>query len=195
LKFKDKPYWTTPFADLLNNTMLEQLKGPATMLALFRKLAEKANNENTYLKWNVPLTNFPAVQEYNRLKKIEVRVQFCNKKKNGLQVVIQPEETGKLNRSKQLTGAAPNIIHSFDAAHLTLIVNESPFVVTTVHDSFGCHPGNMEDLFRITREEFVRLYESDPLAQLLAQTNSLELYPSRGSLELSDVIGSDFAFC
>jgi DNA-directed RNA polymerase len=195
LKFKDKPNWTTPFADLLRDTMLAKLKGPALMLELFRSLAEKANVENRYLAWNVPLTNFPAVQEYNRLKKVEVRVQFCSKKKNGLQLVIQPEESGKLNKSKQLTGAAPNIIHSFDAAHLTLIVNESPFIVTTVHDSFGCHPGNMEDLFRITREEFVRFYESDPLAQLLAQTDCLELYPERGSLVLNDVMESDFAFC
>jgi len=195
LKFKDKPNWTTPFADLLRDTMLEKLKGPATMLELFRNLAEKANIENRYLAWNVPLTNFSAVQEYNRLKKVEVRVQFCNKKKKGLQLVIQPEESGKLNKSKQLTGAAPNIIHSFDAAHLTLIVNESPFIVTTVHDSFGCHPGNMEDLFRVTREEFVRFYESDPLAQLLAQTDCLELYPERGSLTLTDVMDSDFAFC
>jgi len=195
LKFKDKPNWTTPFADLLRDTMLAKLRGPAKMLELFRSLAEKANLENRYLSWNVPLTNFPAVQEYNRLKKVEVRVQFCSKKKNGLQLVIQPEESGKLNKSKQLTGAAPNIIHSFDAAHLTLIVNESPFIVTTVHDSFGCHPGNMEELFSITREEFVRFYESDPLAQLLAQTDCLELYPERGSLVLTDVIESDFAFC
>lgn len=195
LKFKDKPNWTTPFADLLRDTMLEELRGPATMLDLFRKVAEKANAQNQYLSWNVPLTNFPAVQEYNRLRKVDVRVQFCNKKKHGFQLVIQPEESGKLNRSKQLTGAAPNIIHSFDAAHLTLIVNESPFIVTTVHDSFGCHAGNMDSLFEITRKEFLRFYESDPLAQLLAQTNCLELYPERGSLNLADVTKSDFAFC
>jgi DNA-directed RNA polymerase len=108
--------------------------------------------------------------------------------------VIRPPEGGKLDRRKQLLGAAPNIVHSFDAAHLTMIVEASPFTVTTVHDSFGCHAGNMNDLFRITREQFIKFYETDPLAQLLAQRNAVELYPPRGSLDITEVLKSDFAF-
>jgi DNA-directed RNA polymerase len=195
LKFKDKS-WSNPFGDLLRDTMLSQLKGPATMLKLFQDIAEKANMNEKFLEWMVPLTNFPSVQEYIKTKETRVRVRFCKMNKgDGIQLHIQPKESGVLDKRKQLTGAAPNIIHSFDAAHLTLIVNESPFIVTTVHDSFGCHPGNMENLFRITREQFVRFYESDPLAQLLAQTNTLELYPERGTLDLTAVLNSDFAFC
>ena len=195
LKFKDKS-WSNPFGDLLRNTMLDKLKGPATMLNLFQDLAERANAENKFLSWRVPLTNFPAVQEYLKTKEQRVRVRFCGANKGkGIQLTIQPKETGKLDKRKQATGAAPNIVHSFDAAHLTLIVNNSDFIVTTVHDSFGCHPGNMNDLFRITREQFVSFYKSDPLAQLLAQTNALDLFPERGSLKLEEVMSSDFAFC
>ena len=195
LKFKDKQ-WSNPFGDLLRNTMMAKLKGPATMLALFQQLAERANEEEKFLSWRVPLTNFPAVQEYLKTKETRVRVRFCKSNKGkGIQLTIQPKESGKLDKRKQATGAAPNIVHSFDAAHLTLLVNASPFIVTTVHDSFGCHPGNMGDLFRITREEFIRFYESDPLSQLLAQTNSLDLFPERGALNLTAVMESDFAFC
>ena len=195
LKFKDKS-WSNPFGDLLRETMISRLKGPASMLALFQQLAERANEKNEFLSWRVPTTNFPAVQEYLKTKEVRVRVRFCKSNKGkGIQLTIQPKEDGKLDRRKQATGAAPNIVHSFDAAHLTLIVNNSDFVVTTVHDSFGCHPGNMNELFQVTREQFIKFYESDPLSQLLAQTNSLDLFPDRGNLNLNEVLKSDFAFC
>lgn len=193
LKFKDKK-WSDPFSILLYNTMLSSLEGPAIMLDLFRQLAESASNQNKQLTWQVPITNFPAKHSYIKLPEEEVRVQFCKIKPKGFQLVIRPPEGGKLDRRKQLLGAAPNIVHSFDAAHLTMIVDESPFTVTTVHDSFGCHPGNMNDLFRITREQFIKFYETDPLAQLLAQRNAVELYPTRGSLDITEVLKSDFAF-
>jgi len=195
LKFKDKS-WSNPFGDLLRNTMLANLKGPATMLALFQTLAERANEKGEFLSWRVPLTNFPAVQEYLKTKEQRVRVRFCGANKGkGLQLTIQPKEQGKLDKRKQATGAAPNIVHSFDAAHLTLIVNAPDFRVTTVHDSFGCHAGNMGELFAVTREQFTLFYKSDPLAQLLSQTNALDLFPERGSLDLEAVMESDFAFC
>jgi len=195
LKFKDKS-WSNPFGDLLRDTMLEHLKGPATMLSLFQKLAERANNKNKFLSWSAPITNFPIVQEYLKTKEVRVRVRFCGSNRGkGLQLTIQPKETGKLDRRKQSTGAAPNVVHSFDAAHLTLIVIKSDFIVTTIHDSFGCHPGNMESLFAVTREQFMHFYKSDPLAQLLSQTDALDLFPERGNLDLSEVLKSDFAFC
>jgi DNA-directed RNA polymerase len=166
------------------------------MLALFQKLAERANQKNEFLSWEVPLTGFPVVQEYLHTKETRVRVRFCKANKGkGIQLTIQPKEDGKLHKRKQSTSSAPNVIHSFDAAHLTLLVNSSPFTVVTVHDSYGCHPGNMNELFRITREEFANFYNSDPLVSLLTQRDSLDLLPSRGSLDIFEVLKSDFAFC
>lgn len=195
LKFKHYT-WSSKFADLLNTTMRSNLKGPATMLALFRSLADKANNKGEYLGWMVPFTNFPVRQEYLEYKEDEVRIRFCGMGSGGggIQLSLSPKETGTLNKGGQSNGAAPNIVHSFDAAHLTMIVNASPFTVTTVHDSFGSHPGNMGELFRITREQFLKFYESDPLMILLAQLDAVHLRPDRGTLNLADILESDFAF-
>jgi len=195
LKFKDKS-WSNPFGDLLRDTMLAKLKGAATMLKLFQDLANRANDKDKFLEWNVPITGFPVVQEYLKTKEARVRVRFCKSNKGkGIQLTVQPKETGKLNKRKQATGAAPNIVHSFDAAHLTTLVYQSCFPVTTVHDSFGCHAGNMNALFHITRETFVEFYQADPLIELLKQTDSMDLLPERGNLDLTAVCGSDFAFC
>lgn len=191
LKFKDKS-WSNNFADILNRTMRSSLKGPADMLDLFKKIAETFNDRNAQMQWLVPVTNFLVKHNYTRTKEDRVRIKFCGK---GILASIQLAEESKLDKRKQVSSAAPNVVHSFDAAHLTLIVINSPFTVTTVHDSFGCHPGNMDDLFKITREQFISFYSTDPLINLLGQTGCEELAIERGTLNINEVLNSDFAFC
>ena len=162
------------------------------MLTLFKQLAERANNGEKFLQWTVPITNFPVVQAYEEPKKNTVNVNFMGQR---LQLTIQVYENRKLSKKDQISGAAPNVVHSFDAAHLTMVVNKADYPVTMVHDSFGCHAGNMDKLFTLVREQFVEFYESDPLVQLLAQLDAIDLLPERGNLNLNDVMQSDFAFC
>ena len=103
-------------------------------------------------------------------------------------------EEAVINESKQRTGAAPNIVHSLDAVHLTSVVHDSNYLVTVVHDSFGCHAGNMEDMFMLVREKFVELYEAQPLENILTQLNSKDLILEKGTLDVRQVLYSDFAF-
>ena len=86
------------------------------------------------------------------------------------------------------------MIHSLDAAHLTLTVVEMDFRTATIHDSFGCLPSNMEELFVGVRETFADLYATDPLANLLTQHDAMDMMPERGELDLEDIIKSDFSF-
>ena len=99
-----------------------------------------------------------------------------------------------LKKSKQKTGASPNIVHSLDAVHLTMTVHDAPYSVTVVHDSFGCHAGNMNHMFKHVREKFVELYKMDPLTHILSQMNAEHLIPKKGNLDVRRVLESDFAF-
>ena len=98
------------------------------------------------------------------------------------------------NESKQKTGAAPNVVHSLDAVHLTMCIHDADFPVTVVHDSFGSHAGNMDKMFYHVRKKFVELYEAQPLENILEQLHSLDLTPEKGNLNVADVLKSDFAF-
>jgi len=191
MRYKEK-MWVTPMGDLVYGTCYDELRGPAEMLTLFRSLAEDANNRDEFLSWHVPTTNFPVVQAYEAPTKTQVNATFQGQR---LQLTIQRYEDMKLSRKDQLSGAAPNVVHSFDAGHLTMVVNACDFPVTMVHDSFGCHIGNMDKMFRIVREEFVRFYSADPLVDLLEQLSAMEKMPDRGELDLMDLLQSDFAFC
>ena len=167
------------------------LPGPAKMLELFETLAERSVDQDSKFRWNVPVTNFPVVQQYRKPDTKRVWIDFCGKK---MRLNIKIMENQSIKKSKQKTAASPNVVHSFDAAHLTMTVNACNFPIATVHDSFGCLAGDMEDLFAIVRETFVEFYDQDPLEQLLRAQNSLDLMPERGSLNVADIQDSDYAF-
>ena len=139
----------------------------------------------------MPVTNFPVVQTYRKPKKGRVEVTYKGVR---MQLNVQIFEDQKLNKNKQKSSAAPNIIHSFDAAHLQMTTVASSHRVATIHDSFGCLPGDMVELFEVVRETFVDFYEVDPMRQLLSQHDKLDRTPTYGTLNIEDVIASDYAF-
>jgi len=113
---------------------------------------------------------------------------------NTFQIAIAFNENPVYKSGKQKSGAAPNIVHSLDAAHLMLVVHRADFPVTTVHDSFGCLLGDMDKLFRLTRETFVELYETDPLAGIMKSIKVGIDRVDRGSLDIRLVLESEYAF-
>ena len=70
--------------------------------------------------------------------------------------------TGKIDNRKQAQAIIPNIVHSLDASHLMNILNnsgESKITnILSVHDCFGAHPNEFEDLTKLVLIEFVKLY-------------------------------------
>jgi len=183
--------WGALLGTLVYKTCYEELRGPAKMLKMFQELAERANKKSIYLNWISPVTNFPVVQAYR--KPINKRTEL----KYGediLKVQLQVWEEATVDHSKQKTGAAPNVVHSLDAVHLAMVVHDAPYEVTVVHDSFGCHAGNMDDMFDHVRKKFVELYELEPLEDILTQLNAKDLIPKKGKLDVKKIIESDFAF-
>jgi DNA-directed RNA polymerase len=104
-------------------------------------------------------------------------------------------EEALLDKDGQITGTAPNLVHSFDAAHLGTVVDSAEYQMSIVHDSFGCHAGNMQDLFMLVRIKFLQFYLQDPLMMVLRENGAEDLEPVRGSLDLTEILKSDYAFC
>lgn len=110
-------------------------------------------------------------------------------------------DTNKIHAHKQANGVSPNFVHSLDASHLTMTVNASDFdSYAMIHDSYGTHACDTDELAWILREQFVRLYtENDVLQDLkddLEERYNLELpdLPPKGSLILEDVRKSKYFF-
>jgi len=189
---RDKEHlWGALLGSLVYKTCYEELKGPAMLLRLFQTLAERANKKKEHLQWLSPVTNFPVIQAYRKPTSKRTELKYGD---DILKVQLQVWEETTVNESKQKTGAAPNIVHSLDAVHLTMCIHDANYPVTVVHDSFGSHAGNMNKMFYHVRKKFVELYELQPLEFILEQLNSLDLTPNKGNLDVKSVLRSDFAF-
>jgi DNA-directed RNA polymerase len=182
-------YW---FGALVFDTCYEYLDGPAMMLRMFRELAESENQKDLMLAYKTPHTGFPVVQNYRKSKAKRADVLFLGSR---IQLNYVAHEEKSLDKSKQLSSTAPNVTHSLDAAHLTMVVYNTPFEVTTIHDSFGCHAGDMGELFNITREQFLLLYQENPLLDILGQVSCDHLMPNLKEWTPDSIMDSDFAFC
>jgi len=183
------PYW---FGRLVYRTCYDHLKGPAKMLMMFRDLAKRQNDKGLFMSYRTPHTNFPVVQYYLEPRTKQVTAKFMGKE---VRFQLQYFESLKLNKRAQLSGAAPNITHSLDATHLTMVLAATDFPTTTIHDSFGCSAGNMSELWVVVREQFVELYKNNPLEDILKQLDASDLMPSIGSWDVNQVMESDFSFC
>jgi DNA-directed RNA polymerase len=173
------------------------------LLSLFSDAGKKAESEGKYLSWTAPVTNFPCVQYYveGQVKKLYVqygpkigKMTSSGYAQNALQISVAFNEYPQRVKRKQASGAAPNIVHSMDAAHLTMTVCAADFTITTIHDSFGCLANDMPNLYRIVREQFVKLYKVAPLAAI-AKDIDMPVDIEYGSFKIEEVLESEYSFC
>jgi len=183
--------WGYKLGSLVHDICYEKLPGPAKMLTMFEQLAVQENDKDVPIAYEQIVTGFPFVHSYREPEKKRVKLFYG---KEMLRINIQIWKEATLKKSKQKTGASPNIVHSLDAVHLTMCVHDADYPVTVVHDSFGCHAGNMNHMFIHVREKFVELYEKDPLNHVMSQMDATHLIPTKGNLDVTEVINSDYAF-
>jgi DNA-directed RNA polymerase len=195
--------WSAYMGREIYETCKTSLERPMQLLSIFEKAGKKAEQEDRFLSWNVPITNFPVVQNYTEGKVKKLYVQYgppigprknTGYFENTLQLAICFIEDVVPSKGKQAQGASPNAIHSLDAAHLTLTTYRADFPITTIHDSFGCLLADMPKLYKLLRETFVELYESDPLTKIMADIDGDISDVQIGDLDISLILDSEYCF-
>ena len=183
--------WSAYLGNMIYETCYRELKGPAKMLRMFESLGAQENKKDKPITFRQILTGLPFVHAYRKGVNKTVKLSY-NGQRIELAFILWAEAT--LNKDKQTQSAPPNIVHSIDAVHLSMFIHDTDYPVTVVHDSFGCHAGNMDKAFKDVRRHFVELYEMNPLEHVFAQMDAVHLIPNKGSLDVSEVMDSDFAF-
>ncbi len=179
------------------------LERPMQLLEVFENAGRKAELKGEFLKWTVPITNFPVVQNYTEGTSKKIWIQYgpqigerlnTGYFVNSLQLSVCFIEDTKPSKNKQSQGASPNAIHSLDAAHLMLTVYRADFPITTIHDSFGCLAADMSKLYRLIRETFVELYLVNPLDSLMKDIDGDISLVQMGNLDITLILDSEYAF-
>jgi DNA-directed RNA polymerase len=159
-----------------------------------RKIAKKFPKGEEPVIWWVTPSGFPASQCYFEMELHRIRTHL-----HGDEKIRVYTETDDPDIDQHATGMAPNFVHSMDASHLHLTAAAASDAgithLTMIHDDYGTHAADAPELFQIIREQFVAMYEGhDPLRALQAKYPELGVPPERGTLDIQEVLRSDFFF-
>jgi DNA-directed RNA polymerase len=156
--------------------------------ALTRQMDRKAP-----IQWNTPIGMF-VNHDYPDETVKRVAVRSC-----GMQYVVMYEQLDTTKPIRMQNAIAPNFVHSLDGAHLgftALRMRDLGLDMVCIHDSFGTHPGDVDEMHKQIRLAFVHLYTcKDHLNDLAEQLGLDVTYSGEGKLDLSDVVNSEFFFC
>ena len=97
-----------------------------------------------------------------------------------------------------MCGISPNFIHSLDASHMALIIDQWHGEFGAVHDSFSTHACDVEELIALTKAKFMDMYSVDNFFDYIREqlTNNTDdvVQPERGALDIEEVDNADYFF-
>lgn len=208
--FDDNGFKASLYLSKITQTGVERtVVKAAEAMAWLKDTAKVVTSAGLPVRWTTP-DGFPVVQHYREQKRHKVDTMIF-----GSRVIMSIEEDKKdtqgksmVSKRKQASGLSPNFVHSLDATHLRMSVlaasREGISDVALVHDSFGTHAADTGRFFTILREVLVEMYSTTDVmkdfhAQMRAQLppeakDNLPTIPERGTLDITAVIDSDFAF-
>lgn len=140
------------------------------------------------------ITGFPVQHDYQGFDETRVELRSC-----GARSALVREFNDTTLPLAMQNAIAPNFVHALDASHLTLValvMKAEGLSMLAIHDSFGTHPSDVDRMHEIIREQFLFMYKDrDVLSNFLWELGSTGEIPTRGSLDLSRVLSSEFFFC
>lgn len=187
----------------MQQKIIEGLEGTVVsakrIMAYFQDVASILADNNLPLIWTSP-SGLRVTQRYNNLFERQIRT-LCGVYK--FRLTEEAPDLG-LNVRKQALAAAPNIVHSWDAAHLISTVNachaDGVRSFSMVHDSYGTHARNTGTMARILREQAYEMHSRD-LIHLFAEevgayAEGIDLPdpPEHGDFDISEVLRAEYFF-
>lgn len=152
--------------------------------------------------WTTPM-GFKVLQPYLKSKGKRIKVLFQGQP----MFLTLTFEGDKIDRAKQMSAVAPNFVHSLDATHLMMTVlrmREVTCSFAVIHDSFGVHACDVDDMHYALRDEFVNLYSDNEVLVAFYRESLLRLPgdqwpdadtpPEAGEYNLEEVRDADFFF-
>ena len=166
--------------------------GPLRTMKFLQQLAtDRLDQGYGYLTWTSP-SGFPVIYTCNHQRSERQRGTI-----SGLGQInhVAKVDTSVADRRGFMCGISPNFIHSQDAAHLSLVIQQFDGDFGAVHDSFSTHASDVEELLTITKSVFISMYNEDNyFNNIQTRIEATAIQPELGSLNIEDVEKSDYFF-
>lgn len=189
---------------------MEWLQSAAKLLSqeVKEKRTKKILKPAMPVYWVSP-DGFPVWQEYKVSNKVRVDLIFMGDTRLQTTVSQQPQEADKIDARKQESGVSPNFVHSLDGSHMRTTVAHAHDLYDVnffaiIHDSFGTTAARAGQLFKAVRETMVATYENQDILgdfreQFIDQLHGTQMtkmpaLPTMGTLDIREILKSEFAF-
>jgi hypothetical protein len=193
------PQRITYLAKKVREACRHLLPGPATVMDYVSKFTKHCTDKERLVQLTSP-SLFPWSNHY-----YEPNVERVYLIENGVEVKhkVADGETTKIKKRKARNSAAPNLVHSLDAAHLALTVvqavRDGITNILAVHDSYVCLAPQAIEFNKIIRSQLMLMYLSyDPLRRLYAaNVQDGEIFdplPRYGGLNLWELQNTEWSF-
>lgn len=158
-----------------------------------RAIIKNQKTEDLTIAWDTP-SGFPACQDY-----FCTEIHRINTLLHGPVKIRVLSENDNPDLQRHMNGLAPNFVHSMDAAHLHLTTADAAkqgiTALAMIHDDYGTHAADAQLLFDSIRKQFVAMYLAcDPPAMLAERYPCIGAVPTHGTLDIMEVLESDFFF-
>ena len=145
------------------------------------------------LEWKTP-SGFVARYEKFTTEDVKERVTLNGKT---IKHVLQAP-TDRPDVKGFMCGISPNYIHSLDASHMALVIENWEGAFGAVHDSFSTHANDVDELLQRTKDVFIEMYNHDNyfdiIRQNLTDNNDDVNQPTLGDLDIEEIQYSDYFF-
>ena len=184
--------------------------GPLKTTKFLQKIAEHELNSNrNHLTWHTP-SGFPVIYkaylQHERKQRGTIRGIQGNKDGRVMHVIkvdVLSKETGERVpcRRSFASGISPNVVHSYDAAHMANTIVGFGGSFGAVHDSFSTHASEVDFLQEVTKLTFIAQYDVENffriLKEVLMQNADSFTFPEPelGELDVNEVMNSKYFFC
>jgi len=187
---------------MIKESLGEIVVSAAEAMEWLQKVAKIAAAENLPVHWTTPV-GFPVLQEYKQACTSRVRTEIAG---TFYSTKLKTNNSDKINKKRMSAAISPNFVHSCDAAHLIRTVNlaESNEVLdlAMVHDSFGTHAADTSKLALLLRHAFVQIHRDtdvlhnfyEEIKTQVSDPDSIPKPPKKGTLDIEEVLQSDFFF-
>ena len=165
-------------AALLSKIIGESIVGVLSGGKAFEKYIHKMNNivakNNLPIEWTTS-DGFHVVHvKYKELAPKQITCTLPKARRSTC--IFNKTFSDKVSPQKMKSAISPNYIHSLDAELLRRVamrMAEVGIIYTDwIHDSFGCHPNDVDFMLSVTKQEFKELILRNPLQELDNQLNA-----------------------
>ena len=170
------------FSKIIGKSIVGVLNGGKAFEVYVHKMNNIIAKSNKQIEWTTS-DGFNVVHvKYKELKPKKIQVTLPNSRKES--TINKRLFSDNVSAPKMKSAISPNYIHSLDAELLRRVAmrmqKEGIEYSDWIHDSFGCHPNDVDFMLDVTKQEFRELVERDPLGVLDLQLNS-QIESSKGS--------------